>query len=669
MKDWLRGKRGGLLTCGLIAVLVAGGLGWATAAALRLEREQQAAQVDNERAAQLRVALWRLDSRVSPLVAREDHRPFNHYSTVYAPPLMFHNYLGNSVCAYGSVLEPSPLLHAELPDWMRLHFQVDCTSGWESPQVPSATMLQCIQKGESIATFNNVTAERRELLRRMARALPANRLLTLANARATPTQLEPRHAESSPVPPPSDNRDNNLLQKQQQPAPNQALNAANANDEYQVRADTQQKIQGSVGRYHRMPRDNIYNNLERNGEKWLDQNRRDLMGPPEKEENTASKSSGTPSTSPLSINRKKEALGLEVEVNLGPMVSLWAPTDNAEELLLVRLIRIEDREICQGVLLDADRLREILTDEVRDLFPEARLLAVHDATPTQPERTMTALPLELDPGPAPAPADPGWTPLRVGLGFAWVAALIALGAVALGGWSLLDLSERRIRFVSAVTHELRTPLTTLRLYLDMLLNGLVRDEKQREEYLHTLNAEADRLNRLVGNVLDFSRLERQRPRLERAAVNVAGLVEQLRNTWQRRCADAEKELIVENALEPETILWTDGDLVQQILGNLLDNACKYSRGADDQRLWLRVRRKETGIYLDVEDRGAGVPPRERRAIFRAFRRGRGVEATAGGVGLGLALARRWAQLLGGRLSLLPPSLEGGACFRLELPVE
>ena len=56
---------------------------------------------------------------------------------------------------------------------------------------------------------------------------------------------------------------------------------------------------------------------------------------------------------------------------------------------------------------------------------------------------------------------------------------MALLAVGLGGWSLLDLSERRIRFVSAVTHELRTPLTTLRLYLDMLTGGLVRDEKQK----------------------------------------------------------------------------------------------------------------------------------------------------------------------------------------------
>jgi signal transduction histidine kinase len=282
---------------------------------------------------------------------------------------------------------------------------------------------------------------------------------------------------------------------------------------------------------------------------------------------------------------------------------------------------------------------------------------------------MASLPFQLDPGPAAleaAPA-PGWTPLRVGLACAWLAALVALLAVGLGGWSLLNLSERRIRFVSAVTHELRTPLTTLRLYLDMLMNGLVRDETQKQEYIRTLHAEADRLHRLVGNVLDFSRLENQRPRLNRTEVAVADLLAVLRATWQGRYQDAEKELLVESELPPGAALWTDGELVQQVLCNLLDNACKYSRGAQDRRVWLRARAEGQRLVFEVEDRGPGVPPRERRLIFRAFRRGDSANVTAGGVGLGLALARRWTELLGGRLSLRPAAAEGGACFRVSFP--
>src|SRR5205814_1885026 len=86
-------------------------------------------------------------------------------------------------------------------------------------------------------------------------------------------------------------------------------------------------------------------------------------------------------------------------------------------------------------------------------------------------------------------------PTVVNLSLAWAAALLALLAVGLGGWTLIDLSQRRIRFVSAVTHELRTPLTTLRLYLDMLTGGMIQDERQKAEYLQTLHAETDRLNR------------------------------------------------------------------------------------------------------------------------------------------------------------------------------
>jgi signal transduction histidine kinase len=73
------------------------------------------------------------------------------------------------------------------------------------------------------------------------------------------------------------------------------------------------------------------------------------------------------------------------------------------------------------------------------------------------------------------------------------------------------------------------------------------------------------------------------------------------------------------------------------------------------------------VVFEIEDRGPGVPAKDRRLIFRAFRRGPGADETAGGVGLGLALARRWTQLLGGQLTLLPGSSGCGACFHVELP--
>src|SRR5205085_7897307 len=166
-----------------------------------------------------------------------------------------------------------------------------------------------------------------------------------------------------------------------------------------------------------------------------------------------------------------------------------------------------------------------LLAEVQEVFAGATLEPVRDLSKADLLRTMTLLPLSLKPASIhPLSGPEGWTPLRIGLALAWVAAVVALLAVGLGAWSLIDLSERRFRFVSAVTHELRTPLTTLRLYLDMLLGGMVSDEKQKEEYLRTLNGETDRLSRLVNNVLDFSRLEKQQPRLSRQPVAVADLL-------------------------------------------------------------------------------------------------------------------------------------------------
>ena len=115
-------------------------------------------------------------------------------------------------------------------------------------------------------------------------------------------------------------------------------------------------------------------------------------------------------------------------------------------------LKIGDKQVCQGIVLDWAKLQKELALDIHDLFPEAEFVPVHDPVPPRPQNTMRWLPVELRPGNVSAPSLPDWTALRVGLAMAWVAALVALLAVGLGGSSLLALSERRIRFVSAVTH-------------------------------------------------------------------------------------------------------------------------------------------------------------------------------------------------------------------------
>jgi signal transduction histidine kinase len=372
---------------------------------------------------------------------------------------------------------------------------------------------------------------------------------------------------------------------------------------------------------------------------------------------------------PPAATPKAPPMILPVAVHLGPMRPHWlTATDGSEVLVLVRAATLENKVVYQGVLLDWPAVRAVLAEMVADLFPAAELTPVRATDATIPEQTMTALPIRLDPGPIPEPRPVGLTPLRIGLALAWIAALLALVAVGFGGRALVDLSERRIRFVSAVTHELRTPLTSLRLYLDLLNSGLVEDETKRREYLATLAGESDRLNRLIENVLDFAKLEKRSVRAVMQPTTVRELLDDVRLTWSDRCATDGRELVVIVTI-PETLtVTTDRRMAAQILGVLVDNARKYSSEAIDRRIWIWARPGEWGrLVFEVEDRGPGVPQRERGTIFKPFRRGRTADTTAGGAGLGLALAVHWADQLNGRLSYRPADGGTGACFRLELP--
>lgn len=355
-------------------------------------------------------------------------------------------------------------------------------------------------------------------------------------------------------------------------------------------------------------------------------------------------------------------------VRLGPLRPHWlTSTTGIERLFLLRSVTVDQRVEYQGVVADWPALQNTLTTLVTDLFPQAKLVPVHENEESPPERTMTTLPVRLDTGEDPACVNCGWTPLRFGLVIAWAAAVLAIVATAIGGRAVLVTSGRRVRFASAVTHELRTPLTALQLHLDLLNSGLITDEAKKAEYLATLAAEADRLNRLVENVLDFARLEKPAAVANARPVPVDDLLDATRHTWADRLRSEEFDLIVDSTTPPGQTIVADPRVMEQVLGNLIDNARKYAKSATDRRIWVRALPAARGrVAVEVEDRGPGVPANERRAIFRPFIRGSGTTDT-GGAGLGLNLAREWAELFGGSLVYRPATGGSGACFRLELP--
>lgn len=258
--------------------------------------------------------------------------------------------------------------------------------------------------------------------------------------------------------------------------------------------------------------------------------------------------------------------------------------------------------------------------------------------------------------------------------FAPGAAIVALLVLAIlaAGTLLLRQARRseeeaalKTSFVANVSHELKTPLTTIRLYAELLAQGRVREEAKRADYLATIGQETERLARLVGNVLDFSRLEQGKKKFALAPVDLAAELRRLAETHAPRLGVEGLVLRVE---APESFaLETDRDAVEQIVLNLLDNACKYAAAGGEVLLSLAGDPASGTARVSVADRGPGVSETDCERIFEKFHRvDERLTAEKGGAGLGLSIARQLARGLGGELSCAPRE-GGGAVFTLTLP--
>ncbi len=214
----------------------------------------------------------------------------------------------------------------------------------------------------------------------------------------------------------------------------------------------------------------------------------------------------------------------------------------------------------------------------------------------------------------------------------------------------VGFAERRSNFAAAVSHELKTPLTAIRMYAEMLRDGMAGSEEKRQEYAETITTESERLSRLINNVLEFSRLEQGTRRVDL----VTGALEPVLREAARilephaRQAGFELEVDVEPEIPPVRF---DRDAVLQVLFNLVDNALKYAGDARDRRVVLGCRRADGGVLLSVRDRGPGVPAQHLSRIFEAFYRGENeLTRTTKGTGIGLALVQELANRMGAIVS-------------------
>jgi signal transduction histidine kinase len=224
---------------------------------------------------------------------------------------------------------------------------------------------------------------------------------------------------------------------------------------------------------------------------------------------------------------------------------------------------------------------------------------------------------------------------------------------------LRESDEHERNFLMRISHELRTPLTAIQGHVQLLADGLLDDPDEQQASLEVVLVEADRLQRLIGDLLDLAKLEARRFSLNREHVDLDALCAHATHARGAAARTASLELHSRPFGRPVIVLG-DGDRLLQIVGNLIDNALHWTPPGGEVEVTVRA---ERGLALvDVDDNGPGVPVESRELIFRPF-----VSQDVQGTGLGLAVASELAALMGGSLRVTDRP-GGGARFTLELPL-
>lgn len=615
-----RARRPLAWAAGAAALVVAAGIAL-SAVVLSLERAQHTSRFEAAHLADLRLALWRMDSWMAPRLATEGARPYDDYQPFHEHRRAYDRMLNR--IEPGDVLTPSPLL-AERSEHLLLHFQISPAGEITSPQAPRDNWRDL-----AVDTYlpEDTIIHNEFLLNRLKYWLqPAELDARLA---MLPFPVVSAPTSSALVPP-------DLTAATRAAAPATTTAATRADGEAQKRAQIsyESKARGTQA----------------------------AAAVPGQQEVWVQQSTGVTYQSLDTVPID----GIEL-VEVGVLEPVWFERSGEEPaLVLARRVMRNDGDYMQGFWVDWSRLRVDLLALVEDLFPDADLAPVSaDDDVPQADRLAT-LPVALSAPRGEAPPLPLFTPVRAGLMLGWLLALAGFASITAVFRSVVALGEKQTRFATAVTHELRTPLTTFRLYTEMLADGLITDDTRKQEYLDTLKDESARLATLVENVLSYARIEDGRGALHRAPTTTVDLVAWLIPLAERRADDAGMPLRATAEDLTDADLSTDRDAIAQVLFNLIDNACKYGDIAEGRPIELVATTSERDLLLRVRDAGPGVPPARRAAIFRPFERGE-EDSPKPGMGIGLALSRALARDLGGDLIL--EATPAGASFLLTVPID
>ena len=231
--------------------------------------------------------------------------------------------------------------------------------------------------------------------------------------------------------------------------------------------------------------------------------------------------------------------------------------------------------------------------------------------------------------------------------------------VSLRGTEARDRAEREhADLIATVAHELRSPLTGIKGFTATLLSKWDRfTEDQRRLMLEAVDSDADRLTRLIAELLDVARIDAGRLELRRVPSDLTALV---RNRVEARIVSGvDTDRFVIDAADDLPEVWVDKDKMGQVVDNLIENALRHGSGT----VTITMRQDPDGVVMSVADQGPGIPPGRAHRIFGRFWKG----SDRGGTGLGLYVVNGIVEGHGGRIALVPPP-EGGARFVVVLPI-
>jgi signal transduction histidine kinase len=357
----------------------------------------------------------------------------------------------------------------------------------------------------------------------------------------------------------------------------------------------------------------------------------------------------------------------ELLVEIDPLQTV--PLDD-NHLYLFRRILLNNQIYCQGAVI---RTYDLLTHLVRNYYanqPMARFTHLN-LSASNGDRTIKSLragTVAVDPAFAlqrsfsrpfsilqasltcdTVPRSPARTSLNRVLMLLTATIVVGLLCIYKSVRAVVELSERRSGFVSAMTHELKTPLSTIRMYIEMLEQGIARDQDREHEYYRILGSETSRLSRLINNVLEFAKIEKRQRRLRLTQGALDDVLMEIEEIMQTPVLKAGFVLRIERD-ENLPVLAYDREAMIQILINLIENSLKFGSQSPIKELLLRCCSEGRRVRISLSDTGPGIPRHALKKIFDNFYRvDNDLTRTTGGTGIGLALVKNLVAAMGGNV--------------------